>query len=80
MWTGSSASLQAPSVGLAPRAVLTRQSLPAHTQVLLGLSVGTEAVVMYQFHSASRPVYSSTGALVDGGMDLNQPGGLTEYA
>lgn len=42
-------------------------------------STGTEVLVFYQFYTMSRPSYSSTGALLDGGLDLNQPGGLTEY-
>lgn len=48
-------------------------------QVACGVSIGTEVLVFYQFYTMSRPSYSSTGALLDGGMDLNQPGGLTEY-
>lgn len=60
-------------------AAMNHAGLTDMLQIMAAVSIGTEAFVMYQFYSASRPVYSATNALVDGGMDLNQQGGLAEY-
>lgn len=48
-------------------------------QIYFILSIGVEGAIIYQFYSASRPTYSATGELLDGGHDLNQEGGINEY-
>jgi hypothetical protein len=47
---------------------------------MLVLSTGVEAGVMYQFYTIGMPTYGPAGELLDGGHDLNQQGGLVEYA
>ena len=53
--------------------------LPFCTKVLLVLATALYSGCYKFMASMAKPTYSSSGNLIDGGMDLNQESGTAEY-